>query len=380
MSSTQLPVLNPVRSSARKSFNTCEWAWDFSYNKNVKPNETRAAFRFGTLVHSSLEKFYRKGTKRGPHPGKTFQRLYRVDAARNEKFGVYADDVWNDAYDLGTHMMRNYINLYGKDERYKVLATEQPFQQPVYERMGGGKRTAKIHRFTYMGVVDGIWYDLQEGKVLLVDHKTAVSIKQLIAKLRWDLQSTAYWTWGVDWMVENGLIKNAKALDGLLFNVMAKSKGDDDRPRNKEGLALNKPKKEDLIAAWEEHDLELPGRISVSGLMDGLTTAGVDPWQYGEVSKRQGTELFERFPSWRGEAERELAREMALLDFKEMEEIRTGQRKPRKLYPDGPFGCTACDYKEICELHEVGADWEGMMEATMSGWDPYSEHEMLEAR
>lgn len=382
---TQLP-LNPVRSSARKSFNNCEWAWDLAYNKNVQPHETKSALRFGTLIHSALEKFYRSGTKRGPHPAKTFQRLYRADAAKHAEFGVYSDEVWVNAYDLGTHMMRNYIDLYGKDERYKVIATEQPFQQPVYEthwkltNERGKKVKRRVHRFTYMGVLDGIWWDTEKERMLLVDHKTAATIKQLVAKLPWDLQSTAYWTWGVDWMVEQGMLKSHEQLDGLLFNIMAKSKGDDDRPRNAEGLALNKPTKPALIAAWEDHGMELPGRASVKTLMDGLTEKGVDPWQYGEVSKRQGSELFMRFPSFRGESERELAREMAMADFLEMEEIRSGQRKPRKMYPDGPFGCTACAYKDVCELHEVGEDWQELLEATMSGWDPYSEHEMAEAR
>jgi len=32
----------------------------------------------------------------------------------------------------------------------------------------------------------------------------------------------------------------------------------------------------------------------------------------------------------------------------------------------------------MCELHEVGADWESVRDATMTTWDPYSVHEIEE--
>lgn len=381
----------PVRTSARKAINTCEWAWERAYVDNLKPHTPKPAFRFGTLVHSSLEKFYRPGLKRGPHPAKTFKRLYDRDVREHEQFGVYSDEQWVNAGELGVAMMIGHHNTYGKDQRYKVIATEQPFRQHVYEtvlvrqpRMAGAQRPRKVkqrrYRFTYVGVLDGIWLDTESGRLLLVDHKTAASIDQLVNSLALDVQSTAYWTWGVDWLYEQGLLKPKQQLDGLLYNIMRKAKPpDEEPPKDEKGRVLNKPKKEVLVQFYVENN-ENRNANTVDGMLEELTNLGHQPLQLGEPSKRQPAPLFKRHPSFRGEHERQVAREYALLDFNRMNAIWRGKERARKMYPSGPFGCTGCQFKDICELHETGDDWEAMRDATMGTWDPYSEHEIYEAR
>jgi hypothetical protein len=36
--------------------------------------------------------------------------------------------------------------------------------------------------------------------------------------------------------------------------------------------------------------------------------------------------------------------------------------------------CRMCAYKDICELHEIGADWQNVAKATMTTWSPYDSH------
>lgn len=381
-----------VRTSARKSLNGCEWAWEKSYVHLLKPYQTKDAFQFGTLVHRSLEKFYRPGTKRGPHPAKTFLRLYEADLKEKGKLGINPDEEWLAHKDLGVAMLRGHRDLYGFDERYQVLATEQAFQQPVYEtvmveprstRRTDPKNTGKVkkvrqrrYRFTYVGVLDGIWLDTETGRLYLVDHKTCASIDQLLKQLVLDVQSSAYWTWGVDWLREQGLLKPKQELDGLLFNMLRKAHPSD-KPRNEAGLILNKPTKPVLAAAYESNiGAPPPKGMTVDDLLREVPNA----LQLGEPSKVQPPPLFHREPSLRGEDERQRARETALDDVDEMLKIINGERRARKMYPSGPFGCQSCQVKDICELHESGDDWETMRDATMETWDPYAEHEVYAGR
>ena len=42
--------------------------------------------------------------------------------------------------------------------------------------------------------------------------------------------------------------------------------------------------------------------------------------------------------------------------------------------------CKFCEFRDMCELHETGNDWEMFKEATYGNWDPYSDHEIIERR
>jgi len=43
------------------------------------------------------------------------------------------------------------------------------------------------------------------------------------------------------------------------------------------------------------------------------------------------------------------------------------------------MNCNGCGFRDICELHEVGADWESVRDATMQPWGPYDSHEVAAA-
>ena len=100
----------------------------------------------------------------------------------------------------------------------------------------------------------------------------------------------------------------------------------------------------------------------------------------GEVSDRQPVPRFHRDVVYRSQHEREMARVRAVEQFKRMELVRTGKiaayKSPGTGFPDEQ--CKACGFRDICELHESGDDWEGVRDVTMTTWEPYGAHEVQE--
>ncbi len=96
----------------------------------------------------------------------------------------------------------------------------------------------------------------------------------------------------------------------------------------------------------------------------------------GEVSKNQPPPMFRREIVYRSPVVRERARRRAILQFVEMDMARKGTmpiyKTPNTGYPR--MVCNSCPFRDPCELHEEGADWEAVMTATMRTEDPYAAH------
>jgi hypothetical protein len=370
--SAEVPLL---RTSERSEYAKCRWAWDHAYVQRIKPITAAPALRFGTLVHRSLEPYYKKGTKRGPHPAKTFVKLYEAELREQEAIGFRDEEgKWADAATLGESMLNGYVEHWGADDRWQVLATEMPFQVPVLH-----PRDGEVW-FMYVGIVDLVVRDRQTKFVGLVDHKTTGEDPTKIEYLNLDEQAGAYWQYGRQALYEQGLLRQDVDLNGIIFNFLLK-KMPDDRPQNADGFYLNQPSK----AALVEHILQgnghhwkpklkgqQPNKLTVIEL---IKLIGPDKAaQLGEVSKQQPGPLFYRAPVYRNDAEGRHVHERVLEQFREMQMIR--RRKMAVLKSPSKFNCKMCGFKDICELHESDADWESMRDATMQPWDPYEEHEV----
>ena len=123
-----------VRNSERGALKKCEWLWKWEFVDLLKPDEDAVALRFGDLVHQALAKYYKKGTKRGPHPAKSFKKLYEAQWEELGKMNMKPndEDKWLDAGDLGHDMLTAYVERYAeRDASWEVLSTEQTFQLPV---------------------------------------------------------------------------------------------------------------------------------------------------------------------------------------------------------------------------------------------------------
>lgn len=342
-----------IRTSERTNFKRCRWMWDRGYNDRLKPIVERPALRFGTLIHAALEKRYPPGIKRGPKPAETFQKLYAKELKEVEaKWGFRdADGEWSDALGLGVDMLEGYVETYGRDEDWEVIASEMTFKVPVYGRQEDsglwvpsvkGESGSKV-LFHYVGTMDGVWKNRMDGGVRINDYKTTSKdpTKEGGGKAVLDEQATAYWAWGVDWLIAKKILKprDQQALDGMLYTFLYKAKRDE-RTVDAHGHALNKD---------------------------------------GTVSRRQPTPRFHRDIVYRAEHDRNEARQRAIQEVGEMNMVKAGTLQPYKTPETGAMGhCSWCQFNDICELHEVGADWEALRDATMEEWEPYGAHEIKE--
>lgn len=302
----------------------------------LKPKEPAKALRFGDLVHQSLAAYYKPGIRRGPHPAKTFAKLYEAQVEELGRMNMRADDdaKWTDAADMGEAMLKGYVDRYGeRDKDYRVLHSELTFQVPlVATRPDGSKFNLWV-----VGTVDGLWEHRSTEDIILKEFKTAKAID--LTGLQMDEQAGTYWTYAPRAFWKAGALPEGTYPSHILYTFLRKAMPDE-RPEDEFGRKLN---------------------------------------QDGSVSKKQPPAYFERQPVYRDRADRWNMHKRVLAEAVEMDMVRRGQlaviKNPGPLYMPN---CRGCPFRDMCELHETGQDWESMRDATMTRWDPYSAHEIIE--
>ena len=324
---SRLPLL---RTSERGTFKRCRWLWSQEFLESLKSQDhlSPRALRFGSLIHKALADYYIPGKERGPDPAERFAHYYDEQVQKTlDEFEIFLPDeeVWADARVLGIEMLENYVGTYGTDGQYEVIMSEQPFQQVVPHPDTGEPW------FVYVGIMDGVWRDLISKKLFIIDHKTAASIQTKYLSL--DDQAAAYWTFGQDWIRQQGILPEGEKLQGMVFNFLRKQRPDQ-RRRNEDGHYLNND---------------------------------------GSVSKKQPAPYFQRQHVYREEAARLNLRARAFAEFQEMQMIKDGKLAVYK--NPGQFTCPGCWAFDFCELHEAGHDWEELRDAVAREWDAYAEHE-----
>jgi hypothetical protein len=289
---------------------------------------------FGIGVHIALAQWYKPGKRRGSHPADTFEawideQEQEIRASYEDKgLEWYDEDKLVDARELGIAMLEAYVDEYGKDSKWHIIAIEEPFSVKV-ER--GGKALA-IFKSTW----DGVFRDLRDGRIYLLENKTASQIDT--AYLPLDDQAGVYWAVASAILRKRGILKDDQEIAGILYNFLRKSKPDP-RPRNSGGAYLN---------------------------------------QDGTVSKRQPSERFSREIVERSQSElhsqmMRLADEVAV-----MEAMRTGVIPVTK---NTTRDCARfCDFFDMCTLHERGgSSWKTIMKSDFVQVDPYARYTVKSA-
>lgn len=331
-----------------------------------------------------MEVFYRPGVERGPRPAETFERLFEEQQKTMYSQGIYDEDgEWHELGQLGVVLLEAYFDHYGLDERWHVIATEMPFRVRTFDAESGVK-------FTFVGVVDGLWGDRETAnkiarmKKYVTDHKTTKDdpTKKDDA-LALDEQSGSYWSYGVEYFTQQGLLNpNDDRLAGMIFNFLRKGKPDL-RPKDRNGFSLNRPSKDALwdravtLGLDQRHRLKSKSGVTVDELIDLIGSSAI---QLGEPSQKQPTPLFHRARSMRGPGEERSVRARTEAQAYRMNLMRRGklriEKTPGTLH--NPH-CNWCEFKAMCELHESGADWEGYRDVAFGTWDPYQQHEIKNA-
>jgi hypothetical protein len=352
-----------VRNSERSTWRRCRQKWFWNYGKKLEPTKQGGALTFGSMSHRAMELRYPPGRERGVHPAETMRVLL---AEHGDAFPQWDEEGNKVSVDvLADAMMNGYVDHYGDDKMIEVFHPEEAFQIDVYDR-----RTGR-YLCTMVGQFDAIVIDLKTGKFRVFEHKTAKSIELVRVNSGYGEQGLTYWWAATIWLRSKGLLKPKEYIDGVWYNFLRKGMPDE-RPKDPMGRALNKPLKAVLAAECEQRGLDTKG--TVEALSGRLSLAGVDVEQLGEPSKIQPAPLFHRQympldPIHMQVFQRRLIREVR--------EIRLGREGRLDIYKNPTKDCSwDCGFRDICEVHEMGGDWEGMLEFEFKGWDPYEAHRL----
>lgn len=313
-----------VRNSERKDFVRCRQKWWWAYVEHLRSRQNKPALEFGDIIHQALAEWYAPGRKRNGKLSDHFMSIWKENEP-DIRIVWDEDQEQVDAFDLGVEMCDNYEEEYGDDSQFEIIAPEQPFQVELYDS------ETEEYLCQYVGTMDAVCRDNMTGKLGLMEHKTTASLPPR-QWLPMDEQASTYWTFGPEWLWDNGILKPNEDMDFILYNFL-KKKRKDTREQNKDGLYLN---------------------------------------QNGSVSKVQPGPLFHREIVYRNEAMRQAMWRRTEEQVWEMQLVREGTLA---VYKNPTSDCKwDCQFRDMCELHERGADWESFRDGTMTDWSPYEIH------
>jgi hypothetical protein len=342
---------------------------------------------FGTGFHLALANWYLPGLKRGIHPAETFAKfaedsLYTIKVADATEETV-AD--YEDGAELGRIMCEQYVKLYGTDPSWDFIQAEQSFALdipwPGPERQTLYDITPGDLLLQYCGTYDGVYRDLEDSKIKLLETKTAKAIST--SHLSLDDQAGSYWATAGYSLRRQGLIGPKERLHGITYNFARKAKPDE-RPKDAEGYATNKPVKADYITAIEAERATMPppgpsgswigppltGKETLALLGD--IASKLDLTVLGERSKVQPPANFVRETVHRTSAERTTQLRRIQDEAVQIQLLRDRALLPSK---NSTKDCSwDCSFFNMCELQERQGDWEDYKRIAFRQEDPYADH------
>jgi hypothetical protein len=281
------------------------------------------ALWFGIGIHEALAPWYLKGKRRGPHPADTWVDWTDGEIAFAKTYldETFDEPVWLDAVELGIAMLEEYVEVYGKDPQWEIISVEQPFKVRI---MRQGKPVA-----FFASRWDGVLRNLEDGKIWLLENKTAAQI--VTAYLELDDQGGSYWAVASQLLRAKGILKPGEKIEGIIYNFLRKAKPDE-RPQNEDGLRLNKD---------------------------------------NSVSKKQPPKLFLREPMDRSPKEQNTQLARIADEIAVMNAVREGiipiTKTPTK-------DCPRCPFWVPCTLHERGSDaYKTVLRSNYRQIDPYAD-------
>lgn len=363
--------MTQLRTSERKTFKECPQKWWWSYREGLKSKGSEATpLWFGTGVHLGFALWYLPGTKRGIHPAETFSKYaseslhaIKVADADEERVAQYES-----GKKLGEILMQEYVQHYGRDEQWSFIQSEKTFKLPIPWPDNSRQKAYDVGDDSgmlteYVGKWDGAYQDLDTGRIELLETKTAASIQ--LAYLTMDDQAGSYWAIATQSLRDEGLIRPDQFLSGINYNFVRKALPDD-RLKDAEGYATNKPKKADYLA-------QLGDFVSAKMTMEAMEAEAkrLRRTVLGERSKMQPLPLFQREMVYRTAKERTVQLRRIQDEAIHMQAIRDGMLPiVKKTSRD----CPRCQFFGMCELQERGGNWEDHKAAMYRVEDPYADH------
>jgi Zierdtviridae exonuclease len=364
--------MQELRTSERKSWGACPQQWAWGYRDQLTPKRTATALWFGIHWHDALAQWYRKGTSRGEHPAEYLERA--IDTER--KIFVTSEEEEDDfmkARELAVAMGEGYVEEYGKDEQWEILAVEADFAVIF--------KNGPTPYLKYLFCMDGLYRDLDTGQIFILEHKTAQQIRT--NHLRLDNQAGSYYALAPIVLPLSNLLRPEEKIAGIQYNFARKAKPNE-KPRNKMGQVTNKPTKAHYVAALKGRAVHVQGglrelgevalsRFSLDDLTIMAANAGITV--LGEVAKVQPAPYFVRpDPVYRTAEERETQISRIRDEAHYIQRMREGDPNFPVIKTPGDH-CGWCPFRDMCELDEYNKDAAaGYRQTMMTTRDPYEQY------
>jgi hypothetical protein len=211
----------PVSYSELDTFRQCPQKWQWGYRDGYKPDREKEAFRLGHVWHAIMERHYLTimGWQQENHGGST-RSPARGSMGETELLELCAGEVGAvmDPLDEETRALMEwayagYVEAYGCDPDWRIIATEQRGQVPL----ASGEREI-------VWVIDLVVEDVDYGGVWIIDHKF---IGDLMTDIEIDLddQLGLYW---YCWRIAGHAL--AKQVNGAMLNQARKKQNVGDKP------------------------------------------------------------------------------------------------------------------------------------------------------
>jgi hypothetical protein len=356
-----------MRTSERRAAKRCWQRWWWSYREGLTAKEPSMALWFGSGIHEALAHYYnRKGYKRNLDFVEVWEKWCDEgdpDSLLYLPVSEMGDD-WVEARGLGISMLREYHKRYEGDKDWDFIQPEMPFQVRI--KLDDGSE------IEYDGTLDGVYRKKSTRKIELLENKTAKNIS--VRHLSLDDQAGGYWGVAATILRHKGILGGRQNIEGINYNFLRKAMPDD-RPRDADGYATNKPTKVNYAASKElQSALGLSevrlGMKSATWLQQAAEEAGIIV--LGEVSKVQPPPLFERHFIKRTPRERKSQIQKIKDEALHIKAMREGLLPVTK---NPTMDCSwDCAFFQMCELHDQGVGWEDFRDSVFVVTDPYADH------
>ena len=164
------------------TFLGCRRKYEYRYLKGYVPIEKSDSLEFGSAVHAALEMLFIN-----QKTGERLEPAFYADLVRSDcKIRGVSDELAEKAAALMNHYATRYED---DDDLFEVVDVEHEFEQPLTNP----KSNYSSRHYRFCGKVDGIVRSRNDGKLYILEHKTASIVDDAyIQKIRFDTQISLY--------------------------------------------------------------------------------------------------------------------------------------------------------------------------------------------